>query len=42
MNGEADAAGSSGLADRTGPPTFDVSVANQARMYDYLFGGYFR
>jgi hypothetical protein len=31
-----DAAGATG---QSGAPTFDVTVANQARMYDYLLGG---
>jgi hypothetical protein len=26
-------------SDETGPPVLDVTVANQARMYDYLLGG---
>ena len=28
-----------GGTGRAGPPAFDISVANQARMYDYLLGG---
>jgi len=30
-----------GAADGVGPLPFDTSVAHQARMYDYLLGGYF-
>jgi hypothetical protein len=35
---EAPAAGK-GAADKAGRPPFDTSVANQARIYDYLLGG---
>src|SRR5215469_15011868 len=28
-----------GVADKAGRPAFDTSVANQARIYDYLLGG---
>jgi len=28
-------------AGTAGPPAFDITVASQARMYDYLLGGYF-
>jgi len=28
-----------GAAGQTGRPPFDTSVANQARIYDYLLGG---
>src|ERR1700749_1328092 len=28
-----------GTAGKAGPPPFDTSVANQARIYDYLLGG---
>jgi hypothetical protein len=30
-----------GAAGKTGTLPFDVSVAHQARMYDYLLGGCF-
>jgi hypothetical protein len=36
---EAAAEDSAGTAGPSGPPAFDVTVANQARMYDYLLGG---
>ncbi len=36
--GEAAASGQ-GAAGQSGPPPFDTSVANQARIYDYLLGG---
>jgi hypothetical protein len=29
-------------AGKAGSLPFDTSVAHQARMYDYLLGGYFR
>ena len=35
---EAPAAGT-GAVDKSGRPPFDTSVANQARIYDYLLGG---
>src|ERR1700678_4692234 len=28
-----------GATGKAGPPAFDTSVANQARIYDYLLGG---
>jgi len=36
---EATAAGDGGTEGTGGPPVLDVTVANQARMYDYLLGG---
>jgi hypothetical protein len=36
---EAAGPNSPGAAGQSGGPTFDVTVANQARMYDYLLGG---
>jgi hypothetical protein len=36
---EAAAPDSAGAPGRSGAPAFDVTVANQARMYDYLLGG---
>jgi hypothetical protein len=36
---EAAGPDSPGAAGQSGGPTFDVTVANQARMYDYLLGG---
>jgi hypothetical protein len=35
-------AAAGGGAGKTGTLPFDVSVAHQARMYDYLLGGCFR
>jgi hypothetical protein len=35
------AKGSDGSAGKVGPLPFDISVAHQARMYDYALGGYF-
>jgi hypothetical protein len=35
------AARDGGVAGTTGRPPFDTSVANQARIYDYLLGGCF-
>jgi hypothetical protein len=37
---ETPAAGG-GSADKTGLLPFDTSVAHQARIYEYLLGGYF-
>jgi len=36
---EAPAPGAAGAAGRAKAPTFDTSVAHQARVYDYLLGG---
>jgi hypothetical protein len=33
------AASGDGPVGKSGPPPFDTSVANQARIYDYLLGG---
>ena len=30
-----------GAADKSTRPPFDINVAKQARIYDYLLGGYF-
>jgi hypothetical protein len=38
---EAAAPEQSGTASGFGPLPFDTTKANQARMYDYLLGGYF-
>ena len=42
MTSHEPAAPGSDTAGKTEPPPFDTSVAHQARMYDYLLGGYFR
>ncbi len=36
-----EARASDGGTGSAGPPEFDISVAHQARMYDYLLGGHF-
>jgi hypothetical protein len=38
-SGEASGPDGGSTANTAGPPTFDTSVASQARMYDYLLGG---
>jgi hypothetical protein len=38
-NGQETAPSNGGTADKARPPEFDVTVANQARVYDYLLGG---
>jgi hypothetical protein len=42
MTSDNTAAAGGGGGGKTGTPPFDVSVAHQARMYDYLLGGCFR
>ena len=39
MTSDEPAAPGGGTAGKAKPPTFDTSVANQARIYDYLLGG---
>src|SRR5580692_1172935 len=39
MTSDSTAAAGGGAAGKTGTLPFDVSVAHQARMYDYLLGG---
>jgi SAM-dependent methyltransferase len=39
MTSEEPAASAGGTAGKSKPPAFDTSVANQARIYDYLLGG---
>ena len=39
MTSDSTAAADGGAAGKTGTLPFDVSVAHQARMYDYLLGG---
>jgi hypothetical protein len=39
MTSDERAAPSGGTASKAGAPPFDTSVANQARVYDYLLGG---
>jgi hypothetical protein len=41
LTGE-EAPASAGGAGTTGPLPFDTTVAHQARVYDYMLGGYFR
>lgn len=41
MTSDEPAAPDGGTAGKAKPPTFDTSVANQARIYDYLLGGCF-
>src|SRR6202789_2748164 len=39
MTSDEPAASAGGTAAKSKPPAFDTSVANQARIYDYLLGG---
>ena len=39
MTSDEPAASAGGTAGKAKPPAFDTSVANQARIYDYLLGG---
>src|ERR1700728_230161 len=39
MTSDEPAASPAGTAAKAKPPAFDTSVANQARIYDYLLGG---
>jgi S-adenosyl methyltransferase len=39
MTSDESAASAGGTAAKAKPPAFDTSVANQARIYDYLLGG---
>ena len=39
MTSDEPAASAGGTAAKAKPPAFDTSVANQARIYDYLLGG---
>ena len=42
MTTDETAARSDSAAGKGAPLAFDTSVAHQARMYDYILGGYFR